>query len=104
MFVVIKFPAPGKTKFIKLPPSRAGKDFKCPGYARGGMFKLRFDLYIILSVTMKGIPDSLFVGLLRREPKRQFYRGLMHSINHHSKMDTNFIVNRKIGKSLVVCL
>ena len=33
--VVIKFPEPGKTKFIKFPPSRAGKDVKCPGYARG---------------------------------------------------------------------
>ena len=28
--------APGKTKLIKFPPSRAGKDVKCPGYARGG--------------------------------------------------------------------
>ena len=27
--------APGKTKLIKFPPSRAGKDVKCPGYARG---------------------------------------------------------------------
>ena len=41
-----QMPAPGKTKLIKLPPSRAGKDVKCPGYARGGgMFKLRFDQY-----------------------------------------------------------
>ena len=39
-------PAPGKTKLIKFPPSRAGKDVKCPGYARRGMFKLRFDRYI----------------------------------------------------------
>ena len=31
---------------IKFPPSRAGKDVKCPGYARGGMLKLRFDWYI----------------------------------------------------------
>ena len=31
LWVVIKFPAPGKTKFIKFPPSRAGKDVKCPG-------------------------------------------------------------------------
>ena len=44
MFVVIKFPAPGKTKFIKFPPSRAGKDVKCPGYARGGGGCLSFDL------------------------------------------------------------
>ena len=41
-----QMPAPGKTKLIKFPPSRAGKDVKCPGYARGGMFKLRFDRYI----------------------------------------------------------
>ena len=42
-----QMPHPGKTKFIKVPPSRAGKDIKCPGYARGGgMFKLRFDWYI----------------------------------------------------------
>ena len=39
-------PAPGKTKLIKFPLSRAGKDVKCPGYARGGMLKLRFDWYI----------------------------------------------------------
>ena len=31
-----QMPAPGKTKLIKFPPSRAGKDVKCPGYARGG--------------------------------------------------------------------
>ena len=49
--LAIKFPTPnersnacpGKTKVIKFPPSWAGKDVKCPGYARGGMFKLRFD-------------------------------------------------------------
>ena len=39
-------PAPGKTKLIKFPPSRA--DVKCPGYARGGMLKLRFEWYISL--------------------------------------------------------
>ena len=45
--------APRKTKLIKSPPSRAGKDVKCPGYARGGggMLKLRFDWYIIPSWT-----------------------------------------------------
>ena len=37
LWVVIKCPAPGKTKLIKFPPSRAGKDVKCPRYARGGM-------------------------------------------------------------------
>ena len=43
-----QMPAPGKTKLIKLPPSRARKDIKCPGYAPGGggMSKLRFDWYI----------------------------------------------------------
>ena len=35
--------APGKAKLIKFPPSRAGKDVKCPGYAGGGEF-LSFDL------------------------------------------------------------
>ena len=44
-----QMPAPGKTKLIKFPPSRAGKDVKYPGYARGGMLKLRFDWYINLS-------------------------------------------------------
>ena len=43
-----QMPAPEKTKLIKFPPSRAGKDIKCPGYAGGGMFKLRFDQYISL--------------------------------------------------------
>ena len=41
-----QMPAPGKTKLIKFPPSRAGKDVECPGYARGRMLKLRFDWYI----------------------------------------------------------
>ena len=40
-------PAPGKTKLIKFPPSRSGKDVKCPGYARGGC--LSFDLTDTLS-------------------------------------------------------
>ena len=31
-----QMPAHGKTKLINFPPSRAGKDVKCPGYARGG--------------------------------------------------------------------
>ena len=31
-----QMPAPGKTKLIKFPPYRAGKDVKCPGYAWGG--------------------------------------------------------------------
>ena len=35
-YIVIKCPAPGRTKFIEFPPSRAAKDVKCPGYARGG--------------------------------------------------------------------
>ena len=43
--LAIKFPTPnspppppaaGKTNFIKFPPSRAVKDIKCQGYARGG--------------------------------------------------------------------
>ena len=47
LWVVIKCPSPGKTKFIKFPPSRAAKYVKCPGYAwGGGMFKLRFEWYI----------------------------------------------------------
>ena len=37
--------APGKTKLIKFPPYRAGKDVKCPWYARGGGGgSLSFDL------------------------------------------------------------
>ena len=42
-WVVIKCPAPGKTKLIKFPPPGAGKGVKCPG----GMLKIRFDWYII---------------------------------------------------------
>ena len=44
-WVVIECPAPGKTKFIKFPPSRTRKDVKCPGCVRrggGGCFS--FDL------------------------------------------------------------
>ena len=42
----IKFPTPWKTLIIKFPPPQDGKGVKCPGYARGGMLKLRFDRYI----------------------------------------------------------
>ena len=42
----IKFPTPWKTLIIKFPPPRDGKGVKYPGYARGGMLKLRFDRYI----------------------------------------------------------
>ena len=42
--------APGKTKLIKFPPFRAGKDIKYPGYAggggSGGVLKLQFDWYL----------------------------------------------------------
>ena len=31
----------------KLHKALCEKDVKCPGYARGGMFKLRFDRYIM---------------------------------------------------------
>ena len=40
----------------------------------------------------------------RMQNTAEFHRGLMHGINHYSKMDPNLIANRKIGKSLVVCL
>ena len=43
----IKFPTSWKTLIIKFPPPRDGKSVKCPGYAWGGMLKLRFDRYII---------------------------------------------------------
>ena len=46
-------PRPGKTKFIKFPPSRAGEDVKCPGYARGGC--ISFDLTGTLYLAMEGI-------------------------------------------------
>ena len=40
-----QMPAPGESKLIKFPPSRAGKDVKCLGYARGGGGEcLSFDL------------------------------------------------------------
>ena len=45
--IEIKFPTPWKTLIIKFPPPRDGKGVKCPGFARGGMLKLRFDRYII---------------------------------------------------------
>ena len=44
----IKFPTPLKTLIIKFPSPWDGKGVKCPGYARGGMLKLRFDRYINL--------------------------------------------------------
>ena len=52
----IKFPTPWKTLIIKFPPPRDGKGVKYPGYARGGMLKLRFDRYII----------PVYVGYLHR--------------------------------------
>ena len=42
LWVVIKCPAPEKTKFVKFPPFRAGGDVKCLGYAGGEC--LSFDL------------------------------------------------------------
>ena len=39
-----QMPTPGKTKLIKFPPSRLGKDVKCPGYAREGGGFWSFDL------------------------------------------------------------
>ena len=61
LWVVIKFPTPGKTKLIKCPPSLAGKDVKWLRYAQGGggMFKLRFDWYIS---AMNGWRHVLFWG------------------------------------------
>ena len=52
LWVVIKCPAPGKTKFIKFSPSRAAKNVKCPGYARGGggMFNRQFDGYTTIFI------------------------------------------------------
>ena len=70
LWVGIKCPAPGKTSFIKFPPSRAAKDVKCPGYTRGGC--LSFDL-----------TDTLHQSLVKRlrvcpwenqaEPGRRWY-------------------------------
>ena len=50
--VVIKCSAPGKTKFIKFPPSRAGKDVKCPGGC------LSFDLTGILHYLLLPIQNA----------------------------------------------
>ena len=63
-----QMPAPGKTKLIKFPPSRAGKDVKCPGYARGGggvMFKLRFDWYITPCTFTSPTKMTIFLGTVR---------------------------------------
>ena len=49
-------PAPGKIKLIKFPPSRAEKDVKCPGYARGGAC-LSFDL----TGTLDYVDQSLLI-------------------------------------------
>ena len=64
-----QMPAPGKTKLIKFPPSRAGKDVKCPGMpGGGGMLKLRFDWYItilkIAILTFSGSDQNCFVDLI----------------------------------------
>ena len=42
-----QMPAPGKTKLIKFPPSRAGKDVKCLGYARGGGGDVEASIWLI---------------------------------------------------------
>ena len=57
-----QMPRPGKTMFIKFPPSQAAGDSKCPGYARGGgggIFKLRFDWYIKLHSVIYNIMKLL---------------------------------------------
>ena len=51
----MKFPTPWKTLIIKFPSPRDGKGVKCPGYARGGMLKLRFDRYINELLEAKGL-------------------------------------------------
>ena len=74
-------PAPGKTKLIKFPPSRAGKDVKCPGYARGGMLKLRFDRYIrslFFARPLSLVPRS---GLLRNRTETTETFGTMEVID-----------------------
>ena len=45
-------PAPGKTKLIKFPPSRAGKDVKCPGFAWGGGGDVEASICLIHNRTM----------------------------------------------------
>ena len=49
----IKFPTHWKTLIIKFPPPRDDKGVKCPGYARGGMLKLRFDRYIMSILNLR---------------------------------------------------
>ena len=57
--------APGKAKLIKFPPSRAGKDVKCPGYAGGGgIFKLRFDRYITYRKSHYKVTNSMKIALI----------------------------------------
>ena len=70
LWVVIKCSAPGKTKFIKFPPSRAGKYVKCPGYARGEgrMFKLRFDWYITTKQT-----QTAWVKMIIEKKEKSFF-------------------------------
>ena len=41
----VQIPHPSMVTF-KFPPSQAQCTVKCPGYARGWMFKLQFDRYI----------------------------------------------------------
>ena len=51
-----KCPTPGKTKFIKFPPSQAGEDVKCLGYAWGDVSALI--LLVHYSAIGKGLHTS----------------------------------------------
>ena len=46
-----QMPACGNTKLIKFSPSRAGKDVKCPGYARGG--EVEASIWLIYNVKVR---------------------------------------------------
>ena len=84
-----QMPTPRKTKLIKFPPSRAGKDVKCPGYARGwggGMFKLRFDRYIKPQRhwTLNSLSQILGFG---PEPHPHAFHSGMNSLSNTQQFD-----------------
>jgi len=80
----IKFPTPWKTLIIKFPPPPDGKGVKCPGYARGGMLKLRFDRYIRAWGIVKSTKVTQMGHRRDLRAKRESHHTLVKQGNTHA--------------------
>ena len=84
---------------INCPPSRAGKDVKCPGYARG-VLKLRFDRYIKPGMThitsnRRLVLLLLFLGLFCCLHKRKIVN------NYWTRLSQNIVICRSVASRML---